>query len=94
MIADANLRIAHLRHLTSFRSAARGLHVPTDLTPEAAQHEARKGRASERPRGGCCEELGRATGAITVAILYVAPGARRNVGFIIARSEGRKVSPA
>src|ERR1041385_3189748 len=45
--------------LTFFRSAARGLHVPARLTPEATKHEARKRRASVRPRVGCCEELGR-----------------------------------
>ena len=45
--------------LTFFRSAARGLHVPTRLTPESTKHEARKRRASKRPRVGCCEELGR-----------------------------------
>ena len=45
--------------LTFFRSAARGLHVPATLTPEPAKHEARKRRATERPRVGCCEELGR-----------------------------------
>jgi len=44
-------------HRTFFRSAARGLHVPTRLTREATKHEARKRRASERPRVGCCEEL-------------------------------------
>src|ERR671928_132179 len=45
--------------LTFFRSAARGHHVPADLTRESTKHEARKRRASERPRVGCCEELGR-----------------------------------
>jgi hypothetical protein len=44
--------------LTFSRSAARGLHVLTKLTPEAAKHEARKRRASERPRVGWCEEFG------------------------------------
>ena len=44
---------------TFFRSAARGLQVPATLTPEPAKHEARKRRASVRPRVGCCEELGR-----------------------------------
>src|SRR5947208_4155548 len=44
---------------TFFRSAARGLHVPAKLTPAPAKHEARKRRASERPRVGCCEELAR-----------------------------------
>src|SRR5689334_5320890 len=44
-------------HRTFFRSAARGPHVPARLTPEPAKHEARKRRASERPRVGCCEEL-------------------------------------
>jgi len=48
---------AGLVRLTFFRSAARGLHVPTKLTPEFAKREARKRRASERPRVGCCEEL-------------------------------------
>ena len=43
---------------TFVRSAARGLHVPARLTPEPTKHEARKRRASERPRVGCCEELG------------------------------------
>src|SRR5689334_10173615 len=43
---------------TFFRSAARGPHVPARLTPEPAKHEARKRRASERPRVGCCEEFG------------------------------------
>ena len=42
-------------HRTFFRSAARGLHVPTTLTHEVAKREARKRRASERPRVGCCE---------------------------------------
>jgi hypothetical protein len=46
-----------LAGLTFFRSADRGLHMPTRLTGEAAKHEARKRRASERPRVGCCEEL-------------------------------------
>ena len=45
--------------LTFFRSAAHGLHVPTDVTRDATKHEARKRRASERPRVGCCEELAR-----------------------------------
>ena len=31
-------------HRTFFRSAARGLHVPTKLTREGAEHEARKRR--------------------------------------------------
>src|SRR5436853_5940939 len=44
--------------LTFFRSAARGLHVPTRLAREPTKHEARKRRASVRPRVGCCEELG------------------------------------
>src|ERR1041385_4255844 len=43
--------------LTFFRSAARGPHVPARLTPEPAEHEARKRRANKRPRVGCCEEL-------------------------------------
>jgi hypothetical protein len=43
---------------TFFRSAARGLHVPAALTREPAKHEARKRRASERPRVGCCGEFG------------------------------------
>jgi hypothetical protein len=42
---------------TVLSSAARGLHVPTRLTPEPAKREARKRRANERPRVGCCEEL-------------------------------------
>ena len=45
-------------HRTFFRSAARDLHMPAALTPELAKHEARKRRADERPRVGCCEELG------------------------------------
>ena len=45
--------------LTFFRSAARGLHVPATLTAELAKHKARKRRANERPRVGCCEELAR-----------------------------------
>jgi len=44
--------------LTFFRSAARGHHVPAKLTPKATKREARKRRANERPRVGCCEELG------------------------------------
>src|SRR5436305_1367328 len=44
--------------ITFFRSADRGLHVPARLTPEPAKHEARERRTSERPRVGCCEELG------------------------------------
>src|ERR1043165_1279785 len=48
--------------ITFFRSAARGLHMPARLTPQPAKHEARKRRASERPRVGCCEELGRGCG--------------------------------
>src|SRR5262245_6512358 len=43
--------------LTFFRSAARGLHVAAELTREPTRREARKRRASERPRVGCCEEL-------------------------------------
>ena len=43
--------------LTFFRSADRGLHAPTELTREATKHQARKRRASERPRVGRCEEL-------------------------------------
>jgi hypothetical protein len=43
---------------TFFRSGARGLNVPANLTPEPAKHEARKRRANERPRVACCEELG------------------------------------
>src|SRR6266850_3590222 len=50
---------AHSVRLTFFRSGARGLHAPTTLPPEPTKHEARKRRASERPRVGCCEELGR-----------------------------------
>src|SRR5437763_3874198 len=50
---------------TFFRSAARGLHMPARLTPEPAKHEARKRRASERPRVGCCsEELARGRNAL------------------------------
>src|ERR1041385_1136169 len=52
-------RYAGFARLTFFRSAARGLHVPASLTLEPTKHEARKRRASERPRVGCCEELGR-----------------------------------
>jgi hypothetical protein len=33
------------------------LHVPAKLTPEAAEHEARKRRANERHAVGCCGEL-------------------------------------
>src|SRR5947209_18986041 len=44
--------------LTFFRSAARGLHVPAKLTHVSTKREARKRRASKRPRVGCCEELG------------------------------------
>ena len=43
--------------LTLFRTAARGLHVPAGLTREPTEDEARKRRASVRPRVGCCEEL-------------------------------------
>jgi hypothetical protein len=32
--------------LTFFRSAARGLHLPDRLTPESAEHEARKRQAT------------------------------------------------
>src|ERR1041385_5444828 len=46
---------------TFFRSAARGLHVPTKLTPEPTKREARKRRANERHVVGCREELARAT---------------------------------
>src|SRR5438105_4142309 len=53
--------------LTFFRSAARGLHVPATLTPEPTKHEARKRRANERPRVGCCEELARIIRAIPIA---------------------------
>jgi hypothetical protein len=54
--------------LTFFRSAARGLHVPAMLTAEPTKHEARKRRANERPRVGCCEELdGDATLAVHLA---------------------------
>ena len=42
---------------TFFHSAATCLHVPTRLTRESTKHEARKRRASVRPRVGCCEEL-------------------------------------
>jgi hypothetical protein len=52
---------------TFFRSAARGLHVPTTLTREPTKHEARKRRASARPRVGCCEELGAADSALHTA---------------------------
>src|ERR1041385_7220374 len=45
--------------LTFFRSDDRGLYVPAKLPRERAKHEARKRRANERPRVGCCEELGR-----------------------------------
>ena len=48
-----------LARLTVFRSGARGLHVPDELTHEPVDHEARKRRASERPRVACCEELAR-----------------------------------
>src|ERR1041385_5013413 len=43
--------------LTFFRSAARGLPAPAVLPPESTKQEARKRRASARPRVGCCEEL-------------------------------------
>jgi hypothetical protein len=42
---------------TFFRSAARGLHVPAELTREATEREPRKRRANERHVVGCCEEL-------------------------------------
>ena len=58
--ADRWLLIRDCVRPTFFRSAARGLHVPDKLTPEPAKHEARGRRASERPRVGCCEELGAA----------------------------------
>src|SRR4051812_48350986 len=32
--------------------------MPTKLTPDPTKRQARKRRASERPRVGCCEELG------------------------------------
>jgi|ERR1041385_4756227 hypothetical protein len=60
--------ITELRGLTFFRSAARGLHVPTELTREPTKREARKRRANERPRVGCCEELG-AGAAQTIPIV-------------------------
>ena len=44
-------------HRTFFHSADRGLHVQAKLTPEPTKREARKRRANERPRVGCCEEL-------------------------------------
>ena len=40
-----------------FRSAARGLTARGSRRVSVAQNEARKRRASERPRVGCCEEL-------------------------------------
>src|SRR5437588_11149023 len=43
---------------TFLRSGARGLKVRAKLPPEPTKHEARKRRASERPRVACCEELG------------------------------------
>ena len=43
---------------TVFRSGARGLHVPTTLTREPGEHEARKRRANERPRVACTVLLG------------------------------------
>ena len=42
---------------TFFRSADRGLHLLAKLRRDSTKHEARKRRASERPRVGCCEEL-------------------------------------
>src|SRR5437762_12961454 len=45
-------------HLTFFRSAARGLRLPGKLTPQPTKHEGLQPRANERPRVGCCEELG------------------------------------
>ena len=42
---------------TFFRSAACGLSHAGRATRSVAQNEARKRRASERPRVGCCEEL-------------------------------------
>jgi hypothetical protein len=49
---------------TFFRSGARGLHVPAKLTREPTRREARKRRASERPRVACCEELAARHGKI------------------------------
>ncbi len=54
---------------TFFRSADRGLHEPAELTPEPTKHEPRKRRASERPRVGCCEELGAGPAARDVETL-------------------------
>jgi hypothetical protein len=53
--------------LTFFRSAARGLQVPTTLTPETTEHEGLQPRANERPRVGCCEELGSAADGVRIA---------------------------
>ena len=50
--------ILALVRLTFFRSAARGLHTPAARRAASRKNEARKRRASERPRVGCCEELG------------------------------------
>src|SRR5947207_11724543 len=44
---------------TFFRSAARGLTARGSRRVSVAQNEARKRRANERPRVGCCEELAR-----------------------------------
>jgi len=51
------LRASRAARLTFFRSADRGLHAAANLIREPAKHEARKRRASVRPRVGCCEEL-------------------------------------
>ena len=48
----------------SFAQPLAAFRVPTGLTPKSAKHEARKRRANERPRVGCCEELGRRMHAI------------------------------
>jgi len=48
--SGSSVRANGLACLTFFRSAARGLHVPAELTPESTKREARKRRASERPR--------------------------------------------
>src|SRR5205814_744574 len=54
--------------------ADRGLHVPTTLTPEPTKHEGLQPRASERPRVGCCEELGRANSTGKCTALFAKKG--------------------
>jgi hypothetical protein len=67
---------------TFLSSAARGFHVPAKLTPEPAKREARKRRASERPRVGCCEELaGYFFGTIVALLIPESISSARNEGF-------------